>query len=497
MENDKKVIIIGAGIGGLALAALLGKKGYKVTVLEKNSTIGGRAMHFKSKGFTFDMGPSWYLMPDVFEKYYKIFNKRPSDFFKLIHLDPHYRIFFSDDEIVDIVKDLKKNLEIFEKIEKGSAKKIKEYLKKSEYQYKVAMNEFVYKNYNSIFDFFNKRIMKEGPKLNIFESFDKYVSRFVESDKIKKILQYSVVFLGGSPKNTPAMYSLMSHIDFNMGVFYPIGGINKIIDSLETLGKENKVNIIKNSEVKKIITKNSIAVGVKTKNKTYEADLIISNADYPFTELKLLDENDRSYDEKYWNKKTLAPSAFIIYLGVKGKVKKLKHHNLFFANDWEEHFQEIFKNPALPNKPSYYICSPSKSDNSVAPKNHENIFILVPVAANLKLNEKLKEKYSKSIITHFENIINEKISDRIVFKKIFTQDDYESLYNSFRGTALGLSHTFFQTAIFRPSNKSKKLKNLYYVGQYTNPGIGMPMAIISAQLTAERILNDEAKKKFK
>lgn len=483
----KHTIVIGAGIGGLATAALLGKKGYQVTVLEKNADLGGRARVWKSKGFTFDMGPSWYLMPDVFERYFALFDKKPSDFFQLKRLDPNYRIFFSDHEHLDIAAELDKNLKLFEKIEPGFSARFKEYLQQSKYQYEVAMSEFIYKQYTSVFDFFNKRMLTEGRKMKVYESLDKYISRFTQSDKIKKILEYSIVFLGGSPKNVPAFYSLMSHIDFNMGVFYPEGGISKTIEAFEKLCKDHHVKILPNQEVTQIEVSEAKAHTVKTKKASYQADLVISNADYPFTETQLLDSKWQTYPEKYWKKRTLAPSAFILYLGIKGRVKNLSHHNLFFANDWMKHFDEIFDQPALPNKPSYYVCCPSVTDPTVAPEGCENLFILVPVASGLEDSEDTRQVYADKIINHFEGLIHEKLQNRIVVQRIFSQRDFAEDYNAYQGTALGLAHTLMQTAIFRPANKSKKVKNLYYVGQYTQPGIGMPMCLISAQLTAERI----------
>ncbi len=484
---SKDVIIIGAGIGGLSTAALLGKKGYNVTVLEKNKTIGGRAMQFEAKGFRFDMGPSWYLMPDAFERYYKLFNKKPSDFFKLISLSPQYRIFFSKNEHVDISRDLKENLALFETYEKGAAENIAEYVKKSEYVYKSAMRYFIYKNYRSIFDFFNKKLMFEGAQLKLHKNLDSYISQYTKNDRIKKILEYSTVFLGISPKKAPALFTLLSYVDFKMGVFYPNGGVYKIIDSLEKLCKENGVRVITNQEVEKIIIKNGKAEVIKTQNKTYNCDLVISNADYPFTETRLLEKQYRTYDEEYWKKKTIAPSAFILYLGIKGKVKNLKHHNLFFEHDWQNHFDEIFDDPKWPDKPSFYVSCPSKTDRTVAPSGCENLFVLVPVAPGLNDTDKIRKEYRDKIITELEEITGDIISDRIVFERIFAQRDYKELYNAYKGTALGLAHTFFQSAAFRPQNKSKKVKNLYYVGQYTLPGVGIPMCLIGAEILVDRI----------
>ncbi len=486
----KKAIVIGGGLGGLATAALLGKKGLRVTLLEKNATFGGRAQVFDAKGFKFDMGPSWYLMNDVFDRFYANFGKKPSDFFKLTRLDPQYRIFYEGEEVIDISKDLHTNYELFERLEKGSAARIKEYLRQGEHQYKIAMDKFIYKNYDSLFDMLDPRLAIEGLQLGLFKSFDGYVNKFTRNDKLKKILEYTIVFLGGSPKKTPALYSMMSHIDFNMGVYYPMGGINKIVQSLEKLCRQNGVKLVPNAEVTRIEVENGRATGVHFNGKFLPADVVISNADYAWTETRLLEEKYQAYPKGYWKKATIAPSALIMYIGVKGKVKSLAHHNLILANDWKVHFEEIFDKPCWPENPSYYVSCPSKTDPSVAPKTDENLFILVPVASGLLDEAKIRAQYAKKILAHLERTIGEKFANRIKFMKIHAHSEFKSLYHAYKGTALGLAHTLMQTASFRPKSRSKKVSNLYYAGQYTHPGIGMPMVLIAAELAAGRISNE-------
>lgn len=490
--RQKKVTIIGGGIGGLATAALLGKQGYTVTLLEKNDKIGGRASVWKEKGFTFDLGPSWYLMPDVFERYFALFDKKPKDFLKLHHLDPHYRVFFDKNDYVDLQKDMKANLALFNTLEPGVSSQIQQYLSVAQTQYNAAIQHILYKNFASVTDFLSPAIAKEGSKLNVFENLDHYVSRFTTSERVKQILEYTIVFLGGSPKNTPAFYSIMSHIDFTLGVFYPMGGIYTIVQALEKLCKEYGVAIKTNEEVQQIIVENNTVTAVRTKRKTYKTDIVISNADYPYTEMHLLPKEAQTYDERYWKKRTLAPSALLIYLGVKGRLKNLQHHNLFFANNWEEHFEQIFKNPQWPDKPSYYVCTPSKTDASVAPAKHENLFVLVPVPAGLDDSDAVRIPYAEKVLSHIEDLIGQKFTKNIIVKKIFSHRDFIERYNAYQGTALGLAHTLKQTAIFRPRMKSKKVKNLYYVGQYTQPGIGMPMCLISAELVAQEVQKHHA-----
>ncbi len=487
----KNVVIIGAGIGGLSAGALLAKKGYNVTILEKNSQPGGRAGVWKKNGFVFDMGPSWYLMPDVFEKFFKIFGEKPENFFKLKKLDPSYRIFFEGEGITDIPSDYRKTMELFKTFEENGDKKLGLYLKQSEFLYKESLKHFIYRDYRSFKDFFRKEIILNGPKMHIFDNLAKFIGRYFSEDKLKKILSYSIVFLGGSPKNTPALYSMMSYIDFKMGVWYPMGGINELVSSLVALCKRHNVKIYYNQPVSGYKFSDKKITHVKSGKKEYGADLVVVNADYAFAETKLLPEKFQTYPEKYWNKKTIAPSAFILYLGIGKKLKKLKHHNLFLEKNWEEHFEEIFNKPSWPANPSYYICAPSKTDPSVAPAGKENLFILVPVSSNLKDNVKNRKIYRDKILKHLEELIGEKFIDDIEVERIFSINDFSTLYNSYKGTALGLSHMLMQSALFRPSHKSKKVNNLYYTGQYTHPGIGMPVCLISSQIVSEMIESDE------
>ncbi|MFQ3550365.1 MAG: phytoene desaturase family protein [Armatimonadota bacterium] len=485
--SNNKVVIIGAGFAGLASACLLAKQGYDVTLLEKNERAGGRAKVFECDGFRFDMGPSWYLMPEIFEKFFSIFDKSPTDYFELIRLNPSYRIFFSPDEWVDISSNFEENVELFEKYEKGAGEKLREYVNIASYKYDAAVNEFLYKDYRTIFDFFTKKTMKEGRNLHVFESIDKYAQRFFKNYKLHRILEYSMVFLGGSPSNTPAMYSLLSHVDFNLGVWYPMGGIGSVVNALVSLAESMGVKILYNQEVVKLSAGNGKISSVETDSNSYNADIVLNCADYPTTELNLLEPKYHTYGQKYWQKRVLAPSAFLMYLGFNKPIEKLKHHSLSFEHDWVDHFNSIFDSPAWPAQPSYYICCPTKTDNSVAPEGCENVVLLVPVAAGLDDNDSTREWFAELAIGYLEKLVGEPISERIITKTIFSPRDFSSVFNAYKGTALGLSHTLFQTAVFRPSHRSKKISNLYYAGQYTHPGIGLPMALISAEVVSKII----------
>ncbi|MFT4311338.1 MAG: phytoene desaturase family protein [Candidatus Woesearchaeota archaeon] len=485
----EKICVIGAGYGGLTTACLLAKKGYDVTLLEKNSTVGGRGRMFKTKGFSFDMGPSWYLMPDTVNDIFKILGTTAEKEMQLTRLDPHYKMFFHDEEVL-IRKDMKKNYELFEKLEPGVTPKVKKYLNQAKYKFEVSVDNFIEKPYLKVTDMINLKMLKEGKNLDIFQSFDSHLKKHFNSDKLRKIMGYTMVFLGGSPKNTPALYSLMSHGDFNLGVYYPKGGMNALAKALEKQAKKLGVKIKTNTDVKKIKVENKKAKKIKTNKAELSFDKIVVNADYAWAETNLLEKKYQTYNKKYWSKKTIAPSGLIMYLGIKGKVKNLEHHNLMIQNNWMKHFNEIFEKPSWPKAPSYYVCAPSKTDDSVAPKEDENLFVLVPVAPGLKDTEKTRKNYADKIIKDLEKRTGEKIKDRIIVKKIYSQKNFKEDYNAYKGTALGLAQTLFQTALFRPKNKSKKVKNLYYVGQYTNPGTGVPIAMISAKIVTKLIQDD-------
>ncbi len=492
---NQKLIVIGGGIGGLAFAALAGKIGYDVTVLEKNDKVGGVANQFEAEGFRFDMGPSWYLMPDVFQNYFDLLGEKVEDYLDLTQLDPSYRIFFQGKgRSLDFYSDLERDLPTFEMLEPGSGPKLKEYLDKSKYQYEIALGGFMYKNYDNVFDFFNKQTATEGRELEVFAKMSDYVAKYFTTDEVQKVMQYTLVFLGSSPYNTPALYNIMSHIDFNMGVFYPQGGIHEIPLAIQKIGEKNGVKYRTNVNVKSINTKR----GPKVKSVTLEdgevleADIVVSNASIHHTE-SLLPKPYRDHSERYWNTRTLAPSALIMYLGVKGKIESLTHHNLLFSPDWKKNFGEIFDTPQWPTEPSLYICAPSKTDPNVAPEGDENLFVLVPIPARMETSdEELEEQSNRMLDIIAKEMDIPDLRERILYKRVFSAKDFTTHYNKAGGTALGMAHTIQQTAILRPNNRSKKVENLLYVGADTNPGIGMPIQLISAELALKRLIGDKS-----
>lgn len=485
----KHVVIIGSGFGGLGTAALLGKAGYKVTILEKNEQIGGRASVFTEQGFTFDMGPSWYLMPDLFEDFFELLGEKVEDYYELRRLDPSYQIdFLGTGGSVQITGDLETDAAYFESIEQGAGETLKRYVKRAQETYDISVNRFICKNYDSLLDFMTWEVLRAAPRLSLFSNMKRFVSKYFKDYRLQQILMYPLVFLGASPSNAPAIYHLMSHLDFNQGVFYPMGGIYKVIEALGTIAEKNGVEINVNSPVEKILVKEGIATGVQLESgEVIEADIVISNADMHHTEMQLLPPESRMYSNAYFESRTMAPSGYMLYLGLSKKLEKAVHHGLLFDKNWDRGFEEIFDHPRWPEHPSLYYCAPSVTDPSVAPAGKEALFILVPVASGLECSKETLSKFRTKILTLLSEHFGENLEDLIEFEREFTVKDFEERYNSYKGTALGFAHTLFQTATFRPNNTHKKVSNLYFVGAQTNPGIGMPMCLVSAQLVLKRL----------
>jgi phytoene desaturase len=465
----------------------LARKGHEVTVLEKNEMVGGRASVWRHDGFSFDMGPSWYLMPDVFDRFFEQMGTTAEQELQLTRLSPSYRVYFGPQDVVDVPADLDATFALFDRFEQGGADKLRSYLSRAEHQYDVAMNEFVYRDYRRLTDFFSIRLLLEGARLNVFTNLNKYVSSFFESDRAKKVLEYSMVFLGGAPNNTPALYSIMSHIDLQLGVWYPQGGLAAVAAAIQRLAEAEGASFAMNTPVRRILVEDGRARGVETDDATFNADVVLSDADYHFTETELLEPQHRQYSDKYWQSRVVAPSAFILYLGLRRQIEGLAHHTLFLQHDWMKHFNTIFNSPAWPDRPSYYVCCPSKSDTTVAPEGMENLFLLVPVAAGIEDTAEGRRAFTEMILGDFESQIGQSIRDDIVVCREFAHNDFSSRYNAYKGTALGLAHTLRQTAIFRPRRKSKTVDNLYFTGQYVHPGIGVPMTLISSQIVAEEL----------
>jgi phytoene desaturase len=486
---SKKVTILGAGISSLSSAAFLAKAGYDVTILEKNSHIGGRARQFESDGFVFDMGPSWYWMPDVFERFYQQFGHTTSDFYELKRLDPSYRVYWPDRSYTDVPATMNELETWFESLEPGSSLQLRKFLKDAEYKYQVGMQDLVYKPSLSLMEFADRRVLGGLFNMHLLSSFSTYIRKYFKHPKILSLLEFPVLFLGAMPNETPALYSLMNYADISLGTWYPMGGMHKFIEAFAKIAKDQGVKILTDQEVTGFTSVDKMATGAQTASDLFETDIIISGADYQHTESALL-KDKANYTEKYWDKRTMAPSCLIFYVGINKRLNNVQHHNLFFDESLEEHGKEIYKDPSWPTSPLFYMSAPSMTDPSVAPEGCENIFFLVPIAPNLKDEEEIREKYFDVLLQRLKDITGNDIRENIVYKRSYCINDFKQDYHAFKGNAYGLANTLLQTAILKPRLKNKKLKNFYYTGQLTVPGPGVPPSIISGEVVAKQIIKE-------
>lgn len=488
-----KVIVIGAGFSGISAATTLASQGHEVIVYEKNPEIGGRARQLITDGFTFDMGPSWYWMPDVFEKYFNTFGYQVKDLYSLKLLNPGFDVIYKEFETLSIPSSFDELIDLFDSIEKGSGLKLIQFMNEAEFKYKTGIENLVYKPGLSLTEFADINLIKGALKLQVFSSFSKHVRKYFKHPKLIALMEFPVLFLGAMPSETPALYSLMNYAGLKLGTWYPKGGFGAVIDAMVKVAKEKGVTFYTNTPIDKIEVENNKVTGVIFNGNFVSCDGIIASSDYHHTESKLLDKEYRNYDEKYWDKKVFAPSSLIYYLGVNKKIDKLKHHNLFFDEDLDDHAIEIYKKPNWPNKPLFYSCVPSKSDN-VAPAGCENVFLLMPIAPGLKDSEENREKYYQIMMNRLEKYSGENISDHVIYKKSYCVNDFINDYNSYKGNAYGLANTLRQTANLKPKIKNKKLPNLFYTGQLTVPGPGVPPSLISGQVAAKLMHQTLSKK---
>lgn len=486
----QRVLVIGAGFAGLAAATSLADKGYDVTILEKNALPGGRARVFQADGFTFDMGPSWYWMPDVFETYFARFDKKPSDYYHLVRLDPSYTVVFGPDEVIDLPAGLENLEALFESIEPGSGPQLREFLKQASYKYDVGINKFVWKPSRSVTEFLSLKLLYDVTRLDVFQSFASHARKFFKHPRLLEIIEFPVLFLGATPENTPAMYSLMNYAEMAMGTWYPMGGMHEIVRAMVSLAEEKGVKILLNQTVQKIDVLNGKATEVVTDQGIFETDVVVAGADYNHVETKLVASENRNYDDNYWSKRVMAPSSLLFYLGISKRIPRLQHHNLFFDEDFKRHAQEIYETPQWPTKPLFYASAPSKTDSSVAPEGCENLFLLIPVAPDLTDDDATRERYFDMIMNRLETYVGENVRDHIIFKRSYAHSDFKSDYNAFRGNAYGLANTLMQTAILKPSLKNKRVNNLFYTGQLTVPGPGVPPSLISGLVVADEVAKE-------
>ncbi len=483
----KKVVVIGAGFAGLSVATKLAAEGFGVTVLEKNTTIGGRCRVFNENGFTFDMGPSWYWMPDVFERFFGEFGKKTSDYYNLTRLDPSYKVILKERKEINLPANINSLKALFEQLEPGCGLKFDTFLKESEYKYRVGVGEFVWKPSLSITEFFDFRLLSKAISLDLFASFGKHIRKFFKNENILKIMEFPILFLGATPQDTPALYSLMNYAEMTMGTWYPMGGMHEIIKAMAKLAEEKGVKILTDQNVEQIIIEGRSVKKVITEKGIFPADIVVGAGDYHHVDTKLLPKGFGNYSEKYWNSRVMAPSSLLFYLGINRRVEKLIHHNLFFDEDFELHAQEIYTRPKWPSKPLFYVSAPSKTDTSVAPEGCENLFLLIPIAPNLEDSEETRERYYEIIMTRLEKFVGHSLIKNVVYKRSYAVSDFKNDYNAFKGNAYGLANKLFQTAFLKPSMKNKNLNNMYYTGQLTIPGPGVPPSLISGLVVGKYI----------
>ncbi len=482
MKKDIK--IIGSGFSSLAAACYLAQKGHQVTVYEKNTSIGGRARQLKKEGFTFDMGPSWYWMPDVFERFFGDFNKKPSDYYELIKLSPAYRVYYGVEDFIAIADNLDEIIKTFDSIEKGSGNILAKFMAEAKSNYNIAIKDLVYRPGVSALELITKETaLKVG---QFFSNISKDVRKKFKNERLIQILEFPVLFLGAKPSDTPSFYSFMNYADFGMGTWHPKTGMYDVIRGMESLALELGVSFQTNANIEKIIVENKTAVALQIKGERLNADIILSGADYHHSET-LLDEEHRAYSEKYWESKTFAPSSLLFYVGFNKKIENITHHALFFDVDFNQHAKDIYDEPKWPENPLFYANFPSITDETAAPKGMESGFFLIPLAPGIEDTEALREAYFDKIINRFEALTQQNIKNNIIFKESFCKNDFEEVYNSYKGNAYGMANTLLQTAFLRPKLKSKKVANLYFTGQLTVPGPGVPPALISGKLVAELI----------
>lgn len=483
-----EVKVIGAGFSGLSAASYLAKEGHQVSIYEKNSQPGGRARQFSSSGYTFDMGPSWYWMPDVFERFFADFGYKVEDLYDLKLLDPSFEIIYDKGQKLSIPSSYTELKDLFEQIEPGSAGKLDAFMEEAQYKYHTAMDNLVYMPGLSLTEFLDKDLLKGLLRLQVMSSFSKHIRKYFSNPKLLALMEFPVLFLGAMPQQTPALYSLMNYAGLKLGTWYPMGGFGKVVEAMVEVAQNAGVQIHYDAPVEKILTRGQSVTGLQLKGRQIPTDAVVAAADYHHVEQQLLDKKLRNYKPSYWEKKVLAPSSLIFYVGINKKLNGLSHHTLFFEESFLQHSIDIYKEPAWPEKPLFYVCCPSKTDPSVAPPGHENLFFLMPLAPGLEDTHQVREQYFEIILTRLEKKINQEVRGLIDYKKSYCVSDFITDYHSYKGNAYGLANTLRQTAILKPSIRNRHLENLFYAGQLTVPGPGVPPSLISGKIAANQIM---------
>lgn len=485
----KKIAVIGSGFSGISAAAYLAKAGNEVHVFEKHDQPGGRARQFKTEeGYVFDMGPSWYWMPDIIDNFFTDFGYKTTDFFELISLNPQFEMIFADDKIA-VPENLDELKILFEQIEEGAGLQLEKFMKSAKFKYEVGMQDFVNKPCHNWTEFISPKIAKSALKLDLLSNFRNYVAKYFKNEKLRTLMEFPVIFLGASPKNIPALYSLMNYGGYALGTHYPVGGFYQLVLAMKQVAEKQGATFHFNKIVESINTENGSVISLSVNGNVLDFDTVVASSDYHHTET-LLNKEERNYAEDYWKNRVFAPSSLIYYLGINQTLPNLKHHTLFFENDLDEHIDCIYEEKKWPEKPLFYVCCPSKTDKGVAPNGKENVFLLMPLATGINDEESVREKYLVEMLTRLEKHLGiSNLMTMIEYKRSYCVQDFISDYNAYDGNAYGLANTLSQTAVLKPKIRNKKIKNLFYTGQLTVPGPGVPPSIISGRIVSNEIIN--------
>lgn len=510
-DTARTAIVIGGGIAGLATAGLLARDGYAVTLLEAREAIGGRAGTWELDGYRFDTGPSWYLMPEVFDHFFRLMGSSADAELTLERLDPGYRVFFEKHrDPVDIAADRETNLDTFERIQPGARAALTRYLASARDTYEIAVRRFLYSTFQSYRTAITRDVVRRTGRLArlLLQPLDTFISRRFSDPRLRQILGYPAVFLGSSPFLAPSLYHLMSHLDLEDGVYYPRGGFSEVISRIAALATAAGVTVTTDATVTAITTaggRRARATGVRYTDAagaehSLSADVVVSAADLHHTETTLLPRELQSYPESWWKDRVPGPGAVLLMLGVEGELPELAHHSLFFTEDWRDNFDRIFgTTTSIPHPASLYVCRPSATDRGAAPAGAENLFVLVPVPADPGIGaggldgdgSPLVEQLADEVIAQIASWANiPDLADRVVVRRTVGPRDFRDDFHSWRGTSLGPAHTLRQSAFLRGKNVSSRVDGLYYAGATTVPGIGLPMCLISAELVLKRIRGD-------
>ncbi len=508
-----RAVVVGGGVAGLATACLLARDGHSVTVLEKNGELGGRVGVWEQDGFVFDTGPSWYLMPEVFDHFYRMMGTTAADQLDLVPLRPGYRIYGEPardaaDPPIDVPHGTDAVAAVFESREPGAGHRIRAYLGSATKTYSAAVTSFLYNPFSSWRGVISVAVLRSAPAVLplLTRSLWRFVARRFGDLRLRQILGYPAVFLGTSPFDAPALYHLMSHLDLVQGVEYPLGGFRSVIASLVRIAREHDVTLLTDSDVVAIRSERGAVRSVEFDRdgtrRLIEADLVVSAIDEHHTETVLLAEADRSYPPRRWKKQVSGPGAVLLMLGVRGGLPELLHHTLFFSDDWHDNFDAIFSSPTrVPDVPSLYVCMPSATDDDVAPEGHENLFVLVPLPPDPTIgrggtgasgDDRVNEITDRAVaqIARWAGIPD--LASRIVVRRTVGPADFAERFNTFRGSALGPSHTLRQSAFLRGVMRSRRITGLFYAGATSVPGVGLPMCLISAELVLKHVRGDHS-----